>query len=287
MTGRVALVTGAGKGLGRSYALWFARRGATVIVNNRTQANRPSSARAVVEEVRAAGGVAEIDEHDVQSEAGCQAMVQAAVDAFGRLDILVANAGVDDKASYDELSAEVFRRVMDVNFWGTVYPVIAAIPHMVASRYGRIVATLSTAGLFGQPRSAYYGASKSALVGMIRSMALDIPDDMDIRLNMIAPAGFTEKARPYIDPRHEQFMSPDRVAPVVGWLASDLCDRSGLILHAGCGRVRRVQIVGAPPMEIRDDDVACCWPQLDDMRGAEEFAMSFAAGRSMNPEIYD
>ncbi len=286
LDGKVVLVTGAGKGLGRAYALWLAQHGACVVVNNRVHPDRPSSAQAVVDEIRAAGGQAVADGHAVETEEGGQAMVQAALDTWGRLDAVVCNAGITSPAPYDQLSAAEFHRVMDINFWGSTYPVLAALPHMAQTGYGRIVTTLSTAGLFGQAQSAYYGASRSALIGFMRSLALDVPADKDIRFNMISPAGYTDMARAHIDPKFEEFMSSEKVAPVVGWLVSDRCQRSGLILHAGCGRVRRVQIVGGQHQEIHNEDVDACWPALDDMTGAQEFGSSFAAGRSMNPEIY-
>jgi len=285
--GRVALVTGAGKGLGRAYALWLARQGVAVVVNNRVHADRPSSAEAVVGQIEALGGRAVADHHAVEAADGGAGMVERALQAFGRLDLLICNAGVTAYADYDALSAADFQRVMDINFWGSVNPVIAALPHMAASGYGRIVMTLSTAGLFGQPRSAYYGASRSALIGFARSIGIDTEAaGQDIRINMISPAGFTDMARGHIDDRWAEFMSPDKVAPVVGWLGSDRCQRSGLILHAGCGRVRRVCVMGCTPQEIEAGDVDALWPALVDLQDANEYGSSFAAGRSMNPEIY-
>ena len=284
--GRVALVTGAGKGLGRAYALWLAAHGARLVVNNRVHADRASSAQTVVAEIRAAGGDAVADEHGVETEAGGRAMVAAALQAYGRVDILICNAGITSAARYDVLSASDFHRVMDINFWGSMYPAMAVLPHMSRAGFGRIVTTVSTAGLFGQAQSAYYGASRSALIGFVRSVALDIEPNKDIHINMISPAGYTDMARAHIDAKFEAFMSPAKVAPVVGWLASERCRRSGLILHAGCGRVRRVQIMGAPRVDIRNDDVDDCWPALDEIAGGQEFSSSFAAGKSMNPEIY-
>lgn len=284
--GRVALITGAGKGLGRAYALWLARHGAAVVVNNRSHPGIPSTAAAVVEEIRRAGGKAIADEHAVETEAGGQAMIETACSAFGKLDILVCNAGVVSYANFDELSAAEFHRVMDINFWGSVYPMMAALPKMSAANYGRIVMTVSTAGLFGQPKSAYYAASRSAMIGFARSIGIDIGESKDIRINMISPAGYTDMARAHIDSKWEEFMSPFKVAPVVGWLAGESCKSSGMILHAGCGRVRRVRIMDARRIEISGDDVQACWPALEDMTGAEESASSFAAGKLMNPELY-
>lgn len=285
---QVVIVTGSGKGLGRAYSLWLAARGAKVVVNNRTHTGVPSSAQAVVDEIVKRGGQAVADHNEVESESGGRAMIDLAYSTYGRLDAVVCNAGVTSYADYDQLDPAEFHRVMNINFWGSVYPVMAALPRMKAAGYGRIVMTLSTAGLFGQPRSPYYGASRSALIGFARSIGIDTEAaGVDIRLNMISPAGYTDMARQHIDPKWEEFMSPDKVAPVVGWLASARCTRSGLILHAGCGRVRRVQIMGAPRQEIRNEDIDALWPALDDMTGAQESASSFAAGRLMNPEIFE
>jgi NAD(P)-dependent dehydrogenase (short-subunit alcohol dehydrogenase family) len=285
--GRVALITGAGKGLGRAYALWMAKHGATVVVNNRVHPGVPSSAAKVVAEIVAAGGKAVADEHAVETEAGCRAMIEETVSRFGKLDILVCNAGVVTYANYTELDTTEFHRIMDINFWGSTYPVLAALPHMAAANYGRIITTVSTAGLFGQPKSAYYAASRSALIGFCRSIGIDAATEgKNVYINMVSPAGYTDMARAHVDPKWEEFMSPFKVAPVVGWLASELCDRSGMILHAGCGRVRRVKLMGSPRVEIPNEDVAACWPQLDNMDGAEESPSSFEAGKLMNPEIW-
>jgi NAD(P)-dependent dehydrogenase (short-subunit alcohol dehydrogenase family) len=285
--GRVALVTGAGKGLGRAYALWLAKHGATVVVNNRVHPGVPSSAAKVVAEIIAAGGRAVADEHAVETEEGSRAMIEQAIAACGKLDILVCNAGITSYAKYTELSAAEFHRVMDINFWGSAYPVLAALPHMAQAGYGRIVTTVSTAGMFGQAKGAYYGASRSALIGFVRSIGIDaVADGKDVRINMISPAGYTDMARAHIDQKWEEFMSPFKVAPVVGWLASEACERSGLILHAGCGRVRRIKLMGSQRVEIGNEDVQACWPALDDMQGAQESDSSFGAGKLMNPEIY-
>jgi NAD(P)-dependent dehydrogenase (short-subunit alcohol dehydrogenase family) len=285
--GRVALITGAGKGLGRAYALWLAQQGATVVVNNRVHPNVPSSAAKVVAEIIAAGGRALVDEHAIETEEGSRAMIEQVIATCGKLDILVCNAGVTSYANYTELNAGEFHRVLDINFWGSAYPVLFALPYMAKRDYGRIVTTISTAGMFGQAKAAYYSASRSALIGFVRSIGIDADaDGKEIRINMISPAGYTDMARAHIDQKWEEFMSPSKVAPVVGWLASEGCDRSGLILHAGCGRVRRVKLMGSQHVEIVNEDVQACWPALDNMLGAQESDSSFSAGKLMNPEIY-
>ena len=278
---QVIAVTGAGKGLGREYALWLAAHGAKVVVNNRIHPDRPSSAARVVDEIRAAGGTAHVDEHSVEDPEGGAAIIANAVEAFGRIDGLVCNAGVIDFAPADDLDPVRFRQLMDINFWGTVYPTMAAMRTMSEQGSGRIVLTVSLAGLFGQPESAYYGASRSAIVGFARSSALDLADKGDIRVNMISPQGYTEMAASLHPTKlaDADFMSPRHVAPVVGWLASPDCDVSGVILHAGCARVRRLQVLGGKAIDIPEgDDVQACWPALNDMTDAVEASAAYEAG---------
>ena len=283
--GRVALITGAGGGLGRSYARWMARRGARVVVNNRTHPDRPSSAAAVVQEICDEGGIAVADEHPVESDESGPAMVQTAIDNFGRIDIVISNAGILEFEGYNELSISTLKRTMDINFWGSVYPVLAALPHMEVQGYGRIVMTTSSAALYGQKRSAGYAASRAAVIGFARSIAVETRDARDFQINLILPSAYTNASKAFHDPRHADFMSPDRIAPVTGWLCSEECRESGLILHAGCGRVRRAKMVEGAAIDIPDNDLTRCWPALDDMTGAEEALNSSASGDVLRPEL--
>jgi NAD(P)-dependent dehydrogenase (short-subunit alcohol dehydrogenase family) len=275
--GRVALVTGGGTGLGRAYALWLADHGAKVVVNNRVHPEVASSAAAVADEIRRMGGEAAVDEHSVESELAGRAMVDVALQVFGRLDIVVTNAGVLSLQECATLDLDTFRRVMDINFWGSVYPVLAALPLMIDRNYGRIVMTVSTAGLFGQAKSAAYGASRSAIIGFARSTAVETLDHGNIRVNMVSPSAYTNASSVFHDPSRAYLMSPEKVAPVVGWLSSEACGRTGLILHAGCGLVRRLKIVDGPALPIVDDDVWANWPQLD-LAELDEAAYASAAG---------
>lgn len=283
--GQVALITGAGKGLGRAYALWLAAHGATVVVNNRTHPGQPSSAQSVVEEIVHSGGKAFADHHAVQDEAGSRAMVEQAYERFGRLDILICNAGISDDTPFQEISLDRVREIMDVNYWGTVYPVHAALPRMLAAGYGRIVLTTSQAGLFGETGSAAYASSKAAMIGLARSIARD-SGEVDLRINLVAPAAYTPMSRRHIEAKWSDYMAPAKVAPVVGWLSSAACDRSGMIFNAGAGRVRRVKLLEGLPVEIPDDDMSACWPALDDMSGAVEADSSFGSGQVLMPELF-
>lgn len=284
--GRVALITGAGKGLGRAYALWMAARGAAVVVNNRVHEGVPSSAQAVVEEIRKAGGKAIADEHAVQEDADARAMVDAAIAAFGRLDILVCNAAISlPNVPFHEVPLARVREVMDINLWGTLYPLHAALPGMLKQGYGRVVLTTSQVGLFGRAGTAPYACSKTAMIGLARSVGWE-GHERNIRVNVVAPAAYTTMSQA-IGPRFAEVLSPFKVAPVVGWLSSDACDRSGMIFNVGAGRVRRVMLHEGAVVEIPDDDMAACWPALDDMTGAVEAKDSTASGAILIPGRLD
>jgi NAD(P)-dependent dehydrogenase (short-subunit alcohol dehydrogenase family) len=174
-TGRVAIVTGAAKGLGRAYAEYLAARGARVIVNNRRRANAlpDQTANAVVEIIRAAGGSAIASTHDVGDPASGGAMVALALETYGRLDILVNNAGVPEGKPFAKMSIEEFRSVFDINFFGHLYVTHAAFKAMTKASYGRIVVSTSSAGLYANPGMPAYSSSKAGLIGLMRSLALE------------------------------------------------------------------------------------------------------------------
>jgi NAD(P)-dependent dehydrogenase (short-subunit alcohol dehydrogenase family) len=282
---RVVVVTGARQGLGRSYALWFAAAGARVVVNGRPAADGSSSVAPVVEEIGRAGGTAVGDDHSIGDEAGCRALIDTALSEFGQVDSVVCNAAISKPTDVHAPSLADFRDVMEVNFWGSVTVALTVLPHMLERGWGRIVLTMSGAGLFGDPGSGYYAASKSAVLGFARSIATDV-DDRGVRVNMISPSAHTSlSARFDLGDAYNRAMSPDLVAPVVGWLCSDACDRSGLILHAGCGRVRRIKVMGGPAVEVPDGNVALCWPELEDMSDAREATSSLDSGSVLRAGI--
>jgi NAD(P)-dependent dehydrogenase (short-subunit alcohol dehydrogenase family) len=151
---RVVVVTGARQGLGRSYAHWFAAAGARVVVNGRPAADGSSTVTPVVEEIRAAGGTAVGDDHSIGDEAGCSALIDTALSEFGQVDTVVCNAAISKPTDVDAPDLTAFRDVMEVNFWGSVNVALTALPHMLERGWGRIVLTMSGAGLFGDPGSA-------------------------------------------------------------------------------------------------------------------------------------
>lgn len=278
LAGRVVLVTGAGKGLGRAYARWLAGAGAAVVVNNRSAPDGTSTAELVAAEIRRAGGTAVADDHSVGDADGCRAMVEKAEATFGRLDALVCNAGMSRPFDVDAIDVDDFRAVLEVNFWGSVLPVVAALPGMLARGSGRVVLTTSSAGFFGDAGQAPYAAAKSAVLGFARSLGIDTRE-RGVRVNLIAPSAATTMSAGFdISAQDRARMAPDHVAPVVGWLCSDACTSSGLVLHAGSGRVRRIQVLGGRAVDIPDGDVAACWPALDDLTAAFEASISIESG---------
>jgi NAD(P)-dependent dehydrogenase (short-subunit alcohol dehydrogenase family) len=260
--GRVALVTGAGKGLGRAYALLLAGRGAAVVVNNRKRepAGEKGSADRVADEIVAAGGKAVANYDSVESAAAGERMVKAALDAFGRLDVLINNAGIDQHAALHNTPIDEFERVIAVNLMGTVYATKAALPAMRAQNYGRIVVSTSSAGLYGLHGLTAYSASKGALVAFTRALAQECAR-RDIRVNAIAPYALTPMTeRQGVDT--SQLSGPELVAPLVAWLASEPCTANGETFIAGSGHFGRawaVENAGVklpPDRPIAPEDVA-------------------------------
>lgn len=282
-SGRAAIVTGAAAGLGRAYALWLAARGCAVVVNNRLRSDGSSSAQDVVDAIVAAGGKAVAHDAPVEGESAAEDMVALAVERFGSIDILICNAGIQRWTDFSVLSLDEMETVLNVNLWGTLRPLKAVWPAMIAQRYGRIVLTGSGAGLWGQQQSVAYCASKSAMSGIARGLTLDVPEGADIRANVIAPAAYTPMSSTSIPEHWAEFMAAERVAPVVGWLASECCDVSGAIYHAGAGRVRRVRMLESERLELDGDDIDAIMHRLD---GPDEPGSSFGAGAELMPELF-
>ncbi|HEY6511648.1 MAG TPA: SDR family NAD(P)-dependent oxidoreductase, partial [Burkholderiaceae bacterium] len=203
--GRVAIVTGAGGGLGRQHALALAARGARVLVND---FGRPASdgsdqgtaADAVVAEIRAAGGTALANHASVTDEAAVQQMVQDTLAAWGRVDILVNNAGILRDKSFGKMTLDDFRAVVDVHLMGAAVCTHAVWPTMRAQKYGRVVMTTSSSGLYGNFGQANYGAAKMALVGLMQTLAIEGAKD-NIRVNCLAPTAATRMTEGLLQPQ--------------------------------------------------------------------------------------
>jgi NAD(P)-dependent dehydrogenase (short-subunit alcohol dehydrogenase family) len=271
--GRVAVVTGAGRGIGRAHALLLAERGASVVVNDLGGSiagvgSDAEPASAVSAEIVAAGGSAIADTSDVATTEGGQALVDAAVEQFGRIDILINNAGIVRWAGMPEVDAETLEAHLAVHVGGSFNTTRAAWPRMVEQGYGRIVMTTST-GMFGLPNNLAYATAKAAVIGLTRSLTT-AGAKHGIKVNLIAPAAVTRMAGQ--SPVEVDGMSPDLVAPMVAFLAHEACPVSGEIYAAGAGRFARIFIAStegyvhsgpAPTIE----DVAEHWATINDESG--------------------
>ena len=236
--GRVAIVTGAGGGLGRQHALALAARGAKVLVNDLGGARdgsggSVSAAQAVVDEILAAGGEALANGASVTDAAAVEAMVQQAVDAWGRVDVLVNNAGILRDKSFAKMDLAGFRLVLDVHLMGAVHCTHAVWPHMTAQKYGRIVMTTSSSGLYGNFGQSNYGAAKMALVGLMQTLSIEGAKH-DIGVNCLAPTAATRMTEDLMPQAVLDALTPESVVPAMLVLAAqDAPNRT--ILCAGAG----------------------------------------------------
>ncbi|MFN4360182.1 MAG: SDR family oxidoreductase [Hylemonella sp.] len=243
--GRVAIVTGAGGGLGKQHALALARRGAKVVVNDLGGARdgsggSASAAQAVVDEIRAAGGEAMANAASVTDFEAVQAMVQQAVDTWGRVDILVNNAGILRDKTFAKMELADFRLVLDVHLMGAVHCCKAVWPHMTAQKYGRIVMTTSSSGLYGNFGQSNYGAAKLALVGLMQTLSLEGAKH-DIRVNCLAPTAATRMTEDLMPPEVLRALQPEAVVPAMLVLASEGAP-TRTTLCAGAGSVEAAHI---------------------------------------------
>jgi NAD(P)-dependent dehydrogenase (short-subunit alcohol dehydrogenase family) len=270
----VAVVTGAGRGLGRAYAMLLADRGAAVVVNDlgtslTGDGTDERLAESVAAEIVAAGGVAAADTNDVSSPATAQALVDATVDRFGRVDIVINNAGVIAWAEFPDIDDDNFARHLAVHLGGSFLLARAAWPHLVEQSYGRIVMTTSS-GIFGLPNNASYAAAKGGVIGLTRSLAT-AGAAHGIRANAIAPAAMTRMAGRVPSETAER-MDPALVAPMTAYLAHEACPVSGEIYAAGAGRFARILLAQVPGyVHTGDaptiDDIATQWEAINDERG--------------------
>ena len=269
--GRVAIVTGAGRGLGRAYALLLAARGARVVVNDLGGSTAGDGADAepaesVAEEIRAAGGQAVADTHDIATPAGGQAVVETAIDRFGRIDVVVNNAGIVRWGALPDVEPADLERHLAVHLMGSFHTTRAAWPHLVAQRYGRVVLTTSS-GLFGLANNLSYAAAKAGLIGLARSAKL-AGEPHGITANLIAPAARTRMAGDGPGPD----LPSEAVAPMVAVLAHESCPVSGEVYTAGAGRFARLFIASTPGYlhtgsPVTPEDVAGNWAAINDETG--------------------
>jgi NAD(P)-dependent dehydrogenase (short-subunit alcohol dehydrogenase family) len=278
--GKVAIVTGAGGGLGRQHALELARRGAKVVVNDLGGAvdgsgGSSEAAQKVVAEIKAAGGEAMADGASVTDDAGVANLVKTTMDAWGRIDILIANAGILRDKSFSKMELADFQVVMDVHLMGTVKPTKAVWEIMKEQNYGRIVVTTSSTGLYGNFGQANYGAAKLSLVGFMNTIKIEGQKN-NIHINAIAPVAATRMTENILPPQIADRLRPEYVTPGVVFLVSEEAP-SGVILTAGAGTFALAQMCetegvylgegGLSVEEVRDN-----WAKITDPAGQKPYA---------------
>ncbi len=277
--GRVAVITGAGGGLGRTYALELARRGAKVVVNDLggkpdgTGASQ-SMADKVVGEIESAGGTAVANYDSVSTPDGGKGIIQTALDSFGTIDIVINNAGILRDKTFVKMTVEEIDLVLDVHLRGAFYVTQPAFQVMKEKGYGRIVFTSSGAGIFGNFGQTNYGAAKMGLVGMMNVLAVE-GAKYNIKCNAIAPTAKTRMTEDLLGPMAE-FVAPETVTPMVVYLSSEDCQTTHEIFSIGGGRFARI-FIGVTPgwfagkgAAVSADDVAA---QLEKIRNTDGYTI--------------
>ena len=268
--GRVAVVTGAGGGLGRSHALLLASRGAKVVVNDLGGSRDGTGggsemADQVVQEIVDGGGEAVANYDGVHTWEGGQAIVQTAINTWGRCDVVVNNAGILRDVTFAKMEQEQMDLVIKVHLYGGFHVTKAAWPHMREQEYGRVVNTTSGSGLYGNFGQSNYSAAKLGLVGLTRTLALE-GAKYNIHANVIAPVAASRMTEDVMPPQLLEVLQPENVSPLVAYLASEDCDESGRIFSVGGGYIARVAIVEGPGATFEEgftpEDVADRWTQV-------------------------
>ena len=288
---KVAVITGAGNGLGKSHALFLASRGARVVVNDLggTVAGTGGSravADTVVEEITAAGGEAVANYDTVATEEGGKRVIQTALDTFGTVDILINNAGNVRDKSFAKMDLDDFRSLIDVHLMGAVYCTHAAWPIMREKGFGRVVMTTSSAGLYGNHGHTNYGTAKMALIGLMNSLKEE-GRRYNITVNAIAPIALTRMSEPATTPQYAPLMKPEFVTAAVAWLCAPDNTDSGHIIQAGVGYYAKIEVREATgvlfdsetipqPEQIRDR-----YPEIADMGGAVPYENASAVIRKV------
>jgi NAD(P)-dependent dehydrogenase (short-subunit alcohol dehydrogenase family) len=278
--GRVAVVTGAGGGLGRSHALLLASRGAKVVVNDLGSSRDGSGggsqmADAVVQEIADAGGEAVASYDGVHTWDGGEAIVGTALEAFGRIDIVVNNAGILRDTSFAKLDPDELDMVLKVHLYGGFHVARAAWNHLKEQGYGRVINTTSGSGLYGNFGQSNYAAAKMGLVGLTRTLAIE-GAKYGITAHAIAPAAASRMTEDLMPPEWLDRLQPDYVAPLVAYLASEACTDTGRIYSVGGGHIARVAILEGAGTTFETvpspEDVAARWEEANEVGpGAAEF----------------
>ena len=284
--GKVAIITGAGGGLGREHALLLASRGAQVVVNDlggsvSGEGGSAGPAETTAKEINEAGGVAVADTNSVATAEGGEGIVKTAIDAFGRVDIVINNAGILRDKTFHNMTPELVEPVIQVHLLGAFYVTRPAWVKMREQGYGRVINTASNSGILGNFGQSNYGAAKMGLVGLTRVLAAE-GAKYNIKVNAIAPVAKTRMTEELLGPMADK-LDPKLVSPLVAWLAHEECPVTGEIYSAAGGRIARFFIgltEGYYNGELSVEDVRDHWDQIRDEKGysvpngpAEEFAL--------------
>ena len=280
--GRVAIVTGAGAGLGRCHALELAKRGCKVVVNDLGgsrdgSGSSDAAAVKVCDEIKAMGGQAVPNFDSVATIKGGENIVKTAVDAFGKVDILINNAGILRDKSFTKMDEENWDLVMNVHLKGAFCVTKPAFEIMRANNYGRIVMTTSGAGIFGNFGQANYAAAKCGVVGLTNVLKLE-GAKYNIKTNILAPIAATRMTEDIMPPPLLEKLKPEFVTPVVIYMCSEQCQDSGTIINAGAGYFSKSAILTGPGAILTDgktiptcDDVAAAWAKITNMDKTKYF----------------
>ena len=280
--GKVAIITGAGGGLGREHALVLASRGAQIVVNDLGGSVDGSGdgsggpAATVAQEIEDAGGVATANTDSVATPEGGEAIVQTAIDAYGRVDIVINNAGILRDKAFHNMSPDLVESVLDVHLRGAFYVTRPAWVHMREQSYGRVVNTSSSAGIIGNFGQANYGSAKMGLVGLTHVLAQE-GAKYNIKVNAIAPIARTRMTEELLGPLGEK-LDPSTVAPVVAWLVHEDCPVTGEIYSVGGGRVARFFVGLTEGIFEKALTVEAVRDRFDDIRDEEGYTVPTDTG---------
>jgi NAD(P)-dependent dehydrogenase (short-subunit alcohol dehydrogenase family) len=279
---RVVVVTGAGGGLGRDYALTLAREGASVVVNDLGGARDGSGAGSamadrVVAEIKDAGGRAVANYDSVADQDGAANIIKTALDEFGKVDGVVSNAGILRDGTFHKMTFENWDAVLKVHLYGGYQVIRAAWPHFREQSFGRVVVATSTSGLFGNFGQANYGAAKLGLVGLINTLAQE-GAKYSIKANALAPLAATRMTEDILPPEVLQNLTPEFVAPVVAYLCTEEVPDTGSVFIVGGGKVQRTALFQNEGVTFKTppsvDEVAAHWTQIDDLSAAKQAIFS-------------
>lgn len=279
--GRVAVITGAGGGLGRAHALLLSSRGAKVVINDLGGSmdgtgGDATPAQKVCDEIKAAGGEAVPNYNSVADWDSAQKIIQTAIDSFGKVDILINNAGILRDKSIMKMEIADWDLIIAVHLSGTFFCTKAAFPHMREAGYGRILSTASAAGLYGNFGQINYGAAKLGIAGMMNSLKLE-GAKYNIKANTLVPVAGTRLTATVMPPQVVEKLKPEFVSPLAAYLVSEACELSGTMMIAGAGYFSRAAVVEGPgcffdePGKVTPDDIAAKLGEITRIEGASEY----------------